>query len=153
MSINESCEVSNLGTLKGIELGITCASKLNEAKLNLDYSTIYYWNNFPCGGKLELSGTCTFLKIWNFALMQVDAKNLITNHVLVENSGKLGNSQAKDTFSISSFVWYSLYETPFQARPACPTASCLFQIGYGIPGDGMETHCRWQGPGQQPSHP
>ena len=88
LSLNESCEVSNLGTLQGNELGITCASKLNNAKLNLDYSTIYYWNNFPCGGKLELSGKCTFLKIWNFALMQVDAKNLITNHVLVENSAK-----------------------------------------------------------------
>ncbi|MES2589169.1 MAG: DUF2807 domain-containing protein [Bacteroidota bacterium] len=88
INLNESCEVSNLGTLSGNELGIVCASKLNEAKLNLNYSTVYYWNNFPCGGKIELSGNCSFLKIWNFALMQIDAKNLLTEHVLVENSSK-----------------------------------------------------------------
>lgn len=85
---NQTCEIESLNTLSGDELGIVFADKLNLAKLDVMYNTVFYWNNFPCGGKLELSGSCTHLKIWNFALMQIDALDLDAENALVENSSK-----------------------------------------------------------------
>ena len=64
------------------------ASKLNEAVLQLNCTTFYYWNNHPCGGKLTLSGTVQNLRIWNFALMSVEAKDLTAYDALVENSSQ-----------------------------------------------------------------
>ena len=101
---NETCDISSQNTLTGEELGIIFASKLNEAKLNLDYKSVYYWNNFPCGGKLDLSGSCELLSIWNFALMQVDAQNLSCKVALIENSSK-GNC----TVHVSDYIKYSIY--------------------------------------------
>lgn len=88
LKANQTCDIKTMNTLSGDEIGIIFADKLNDGDLDLNYNTIYYWNNFPCGGKLTLSGTCTYLKIWNFALMQVDATQLITQHALIENSSK-----------------------------------------------------------------
>lgn len=85
---NETCKITCQNTIKSTELGLVFASKLNEADLDLNVETFYYWNNFPCGGKLNLSGTCGFLKIWNFALTQVDASQLQTTMALIENSSK-----------------------------------------------------------------
>lgn len=85
---NETCKISTNGPLISDDLGLIFASKLNEADLELDCKTFYYWNNFPCGGKLSLRGKVDFLKVWNFALMQVDATNCLAKQVLVENSSK-----------------------------------------------------------------
>jgi hypothetical protein len=80
--------IKTLNAWKGQELGITMGSKLNEADLELDCDVFYYWNSFPCGGKLNLRGRTDALKIWNTALVNVDALALNPNYVLVFNSAK-----------------------------------------------------------------
>lgn len=85
---DETCKIFSTNTLSGSDLGIIFAGKLNEASLDLNYQSVYYWNNFPCGGKLQLSGSCNELKIWNYALMSVDAQELISQNVFIENSSK-----------------------------------------------------------------
>ena len=86
--VDETCNITSQNTLTTDELGIIMSSKLNEAELTVDCNTFYYWNNQPCGGKLKLHGKTNQLKIWNFALMAVDASDLSANRVLVENSSK-----------------------------------------------------------------
>jgi hypothetical protein len=84
----ETCNIQTMNTLIGTEIGLVMASKLNEATLDVNCNTFYYWNNFPCGGKIKLSGIVNELKIWNIALMAVDAKDLVSNYVLISNSSK-----------------------------------------------------------------
>ena len=88
INANETCKIQSINTLIGTEIGLVFTSKLNEATLDLNCNTFYYWNNFPCGGKVTLSGTTNELKIWNVALMAVDAQNLVSNYVLVNNASK-----------------------------------------------------------------
>lgn len=71
--------------LAGDEIGVIFEGKMVEGDLELGCNTFYYWNNHPCGGKLKLRGEVSSLKIWNFALMEVDAKELQTKGALVEN--------------------------------------------------------------------
>ena len=85
---DETCYITSQNTLKADELGIIMSSKLNEADLTIDCNTFYYWNNQPCGGRLRLHGRTYQLKVWNFALMAVDAADLNADRVLVENSSK-----------------------------------------------------------------
>ena len=85
---NETCNIQSTNTLTGNEIGLIMTSKLNEASLKLNCGTFYYWNNFPCGGKVELSGQVTSLKLWNVALMAVDAQALTCQTALVENGSK-----------------------------------------------------------------
>ena len=84
----ETCNIQTINTLIGTEISLIMASKLNEATLNVNCNTFYYWNNFPCGGRIKLSGITNELKIWNIALMAIDAKNLVSNYVLIYNSSK-----------------------------------------------------------------
>ena len=100
----ETCQIQCQDTIQGNELGIFFASKMNEANLKLNYSTIFYYNNHPCGGKLILSGNCSFLKIWNYALMQVDASELYSGHVLIENYSK-----GDCTIRVSNLLEYSIF--------------------------------------------
>jgi Putative auto-transporter adhesin, head GIN domain len=88
INASETCNVKTDNTWTGYELGIVMASKLNEATLDVNCNTFYYWNNFPCGGKLQLSGTCSELKLWNVALMQIDAETLYSTNALVFNASK-----------------------------------------------------------------
>ncbi|TNE54555.1 MAG: DUF2807 domain-containing protein [Bacteroidetes bacterium] len=84
----ESCVINSKNQLRGTSLGVIFASKLNEAHLNIQYESFYYWNNFPCGGVLELQGNCSLLSIWNYALMQVQAEQLNCATALIQNSSK-----------------------------------------------------------------
>ena len=88
INANETCNIRTINTLTGNELGLVVTGKLNEATLAVDCNSFYFWNNFPCGGKINLSGSTNELKIWNVALMSVDAKNLLSNIVSIENSSK-----------------------------------------------------------------
>lgn len=88
INANETCNIRTLNTLTGNEIGLVMTSKLNEATFAVDCNSFYFWNNFPCGGKINLSGTTNELKLWNVALMSVDAKNLVSNVVSIENSSK-----------------------------------------------------------------
>lgn len=84
----ETCNIQTDNTLVGDDIGLVMTSKLNEATLDVDCNTFYYWNNFPCGGRIKLSGQTNNLNLWNVALMAVDASDLIANNVLVDNASK-----------------------------------------------------------------
>ncbi len=88
LEAEETCDISTANPITSEEFGIVLKSKVNEANLDLNCGTFYYWNNTPAGGKLRLSGECELVKIWNHALMSVDAKDLVANHALIENSSK-----------------------------------------------------------------
>lgn len=88
VNANESCNITSANTITGKEFGLVLTDKANYATLDLGCDVFFYWNNFPCGGKLTLSGRTKELKIWNTAIMSVDAKNLVTDFALVENDSK-----------------------------------------------------------------
>jgi hypothetical protein len=88
ISLAEGCYLESQNPLTSEWLGLILYGKVNEAKLTLKNKNFYYWNMFPCGGKLTLSGETDRLHIWNFGLMNVDAKNLTCRYGLIENNGK-----------------------------------------------------------------
>lgn len=100
---NETCTISSTNELTGNELGLVLKSKLNHAHLKLNCDIFYYWNNIPCGGKLDLAGNCKELKLWNCALMTVDASTLSSEKVIVENSSK-----GKIQVQCSSALFYAI---------------------------------------------
>ena len=85
---NETCIIQSDNQLVADELGLIMKSKLNNASLDINCTTFYYWNNFPCGGKITLKGTCNEVKLWNVALMAVDAKELASQFGYVDNASK-----------------------------------------------------------------
>jgi hypothetical protein len=85
---NETCTITSKNTLIADEMGLILKSKLNHAALAISCNTFYYWNNFPCGGTVGLQGTCNTLKVWNYALMQINASELQTSTALIENYSK-----------------------------------------------------------------
>ncbi|OFX61605.1 MAG: hypothetical protein A2046_09890 [Bacteroidetes bacterium GWA2_30_7] len=88
----QTCNINTLSAITSDVIGLVLSSKANQANLELNCNEFYYWNDFPCGGKLTLYGKTEKIKLWNFAIMSIDAKNLITNYALVENSSK-GNCE------------------------------------------------------------
>lgn len=85
---NSTCDVRTDNPITSDEFGLVLKSKANQATLDLDCKTFYYWNNYPCGGKLTLSGQAEEVKIWNWAIMTVDAAALKTKYALVENGAR-----------------------------------------------------------------
>jgi len=83
--LNESCNLTSSGPMRSDEIGLIAVSRLNIVDLEFDANTVFYWNNFPCNGSIVFSGATENLKIWNTALMSVDASNLSSSYVLVEN--------------------------------------------------------------------
>ena len=82
------CHIKTLNTITSIDFGLVLTGKSSEANLVLNNNRFYYWNNFPTGGKVTLSGKTESLNIWNYAIMSVDAKNLISKDAIVENSSQ-----------------------------------------------------------------
>jgi len=82
----ETCYLKSETPIKSDELGLVAFSKLNMADLELDCKVFYFWNNHPCGGEITLRGKTDELKIWNFAIMRVDASACNTRYAWVENS-------------------------------------------------------------------
>jgi hypothetical protein len=99
----ETCNIQTLNTLTGNEIGIVMTSKLNQATLDINCNSFYFWNNFPCGGKLTLRGNTHELKIWSVALMAVDAKDLTADIATLENKSK-GDISA----TVTQFVHYKI---------------------------------------------
>lgn len=85
---NKSCFVSTVNPITSYEFGLVFKDKSSHGKLDLNCYSFYFWNNEPTGGYLELSGTTNFLKIWNAAIMTVDAKNVTANYARIENYSK-----------------------------------------------------------------
>ena len=117
VEVAESGFVSTANPITSDEFGIVLQNKVNEADLELDCGTFYFWNNEPSGGKLTLSGQCGVTKIWNHALMSVDAKSLVTDVALVENRSK-GNIEISPTqrleYSILDVGDIHLYSIPVE---------------------------------------
>jgi len=88
VTANETCYIRTKNPITSDDFGLIFKSKANYADLELKGKVFYYWNNYPCGGKLTLKGTTEQLKIWNTAILSVDAKNLISDYAIVENSSK-----------------------------------------------------------------
>lgn len=88
LKANETCEIKTVNPITTYEFGIVLGSKANEANLQLNNEIFYYWNDFPCGGKLTLSGKTTELKLWNTAIMTVEASALQAERGFIENDSK-----------------------------------------------------------------
>jgi len=88
INVNQTCDISCSNELTCPELGIITTGKMSVANLKLNCNSFYTWNNFPCGGKLTLSGSVNQLKLWNYALMQIDAIDLTSNEAYIENYSK-----------------------------------------------------------------
>ncbi|MDX1651353.1 MAG: head GIN domain-containing protein [Brumimicrobium sp.] len=85
---NGGSAIRTLTPITSEEFGLILSGKSCEAEIDLNGDKFYYWNNFPTGGKLTLRGKTNVLKIWNVALMSVDARNLNSNVAIIENSSK-----------------------------------------------------------------
>lgn len=112
---HQTCFIKTLSPITSDEFGIVLSSKANEAELELNTKTVYYWNDFPCGGKLKLYGKTENLKIWNFAVMSVDAKDLFSNSAIVENNAKgdcIVNVTKRIEYSITGIGNIQLYGSP-----------------------------------------
>jgi hypothetical protein len=88
INANETCNIQSMNTIIGNEIGVVLTSKYNQANLDLDCNTFYYWNNFPTGGNVKLSGKTKELKILNVALMAIDARDLVADYVSITNTSK-----------------------------------------------------------------
>lgn len=104
VAANEACSITNEKPITSSSFGIVFSGKANEANLKLAGGTFYYWNNFPCGGKLTLTGSTEVVKLWNYALVSIDAKYLIANYGIVANS-----SQGDIDLTINTRLEYSIY--------------------------------------------
>lgn len=102
----EGCYIQTLNPITSSEFGLLMAGKVCEANLELNCEIFYYWNDFPTGGKLTLSGQAEWLKIWNCAIMSVDAQNLLARDAKVKNSSK-GNCLVR----VSNSLEYSITGT------------------------------------------
>lgn len=100
----ETCNVQTTNPIESNEFGLVTGSKLNMANLELNNNIFYFWNVHPCGGKITLKGKSNTLKLWNFAIMTVDAHNLETKYCIVEN-----HSKGDCTVFVNDFLEYSIY--------------------------------------------
>lgn len=80
--------IRTLTPITSEEFGLILSGKSCEAEIDLDVNTFYFWNNFSTGGKLTLRGNTNVLKIWNVALMSVDAGKLNSKTAIIENDSK-----------------------------------------------------------------
>jgi hypothetical protein len=103
LNAQETCNIQSVNTLLGDEIGVVLESKLNQVNLDLNCTTFYAWNNFPCSGKITLSGQVQQLKLWTDALIAVDAKNLKATNALV-----VTKSKGKIEVNVSAFFDYSI---------------------------------------------
>ena len=126
VELNQTCHLQTINPIKSESFGLILKSKTNWASLDLECNSFYYWNNFPCGGKLSLKGRVSNLKIWNFAILTVDAKGLLAKRAVVEN-----HSQSDCTVNVSERLEYSimnsgniyLYGNPSQIKEGEISAS------------------------------
>ena len=88
LTVKETSNTQTLTPITSDEFGLILESKANTANLELACNKFYFWNNFPCGGLLELRGTVQNLSLGNFAIMRVDASKLNATNANVNNYSK-----------------------------------------------------------------
>jgi len=126
ISANETCNIKTSGPITSDAFGLILRSKLNEANIELDGHQFYYWNDFPCGGKLTLSGKTDELSILNVAIMTVDAQNLIVNNASIDNRSRgdcLITVLNKLEYSITGAGNIHLYGSPHEIVKLQETSS------------------------------
>ena len=101
--LNETCHLQTINPISSVSFGLIISAKSNEATLDLNCKTFYYWNNFPSGGRLTLLGKAEQIKLWNDAIFSVDASQLIAQKALVEN-----NSKGNCIVNVSDYLEYSI---------------------------------------------
>jgi len=100
---SESCEITTKETLRSKNLVLIVSSKLNIVDIDVDCTVFGYYNIFPCSGVMTFSGRTGHLNIWNHALMEVKAQNLVARNAFVEN--KAGSDC---TISVQNSLQYSI---------------------------------------------
>ena len=100
---NETSDITCLTPLTGDQIGLIMKGKAGNANLNLNCNTFYYWNQHPTGGVVKLKGQTQLLKIWNYAITTVEAKELTTYKALVENE-----SQGDCTVTVTDILHYTI---------------------------------------------
>lgn len=130
---SESCFITTNNPITSQEFGLVLGSKLNEADLELNCDVFYFWNNFPCGGTLELSGQTREVKLWTDALFAVDARKLEASYGNIVNRSK-GNIAVrvnnKLDYSIQNEGDINLYGNPnqiFEIEPSSSTGKLIRQ--------------------------
>ncbi len=123
---SESCFITTNNPITSQEFGLVLGSKLNEAVLELNCDVFYFWNNFPCGGTLELTGRTREVKLWTDALFAVDARKLEASYGNIVNGSK-GNIAVrvndKLDYSIQNEGDINLYGSPNEVFEIEPSAS------------------------------
>ena len=104
IKVNEKCFVKSINTIKQHYFGLVLGSKTNAAELEMNCKNFYFWNNFPCGGQLKLKGKVNNIKLWNFALMSIDAKQLTVKNAIIENS-----SSGDVSVNVADTMNYKIY--------------------------------------------
>lgn len=88
---DEACYVSSTNALTGKEIGINYLCDYAECNLILDCGIVYFWNVSANIGYLNLSGQVDIGRFWNYGVCHIDARNLKSKEVLIENHS-LGDS-------------------------------------------------------------
>ena len=83
VKLTNSCFLRSEDTLRGEDFGLVLMDKVQDVDLTLKVNTFYYWNNPPCGGKVMLRGYCQEIKIWNWALISIDTREMECQKALV----------------------------------------------------------------------
>jgi hypothetical protein len=83
----EDCRFYTVGAVRNPEkFGLVLTGKANEANIEVDCPEFYYWNNFPCGGKVDVRGNVDLVRIWNTGITIVDAKGLSPDYAMIKTN-------------------------------------------------------------------
>jgi hypothetical protein len=88
IDVAEACGITSTDTLPADELGLVVEAKYADIDLKLNCRSFYYWDYSLSGGRIRLEGNTDVLKIWNFSLMTIDARNLNSENVICENHAR-----------------------------------------------------------------
>jgi hypothetical protein len=86
---SETCHIKSRQTLHAYELELALGGKLNYANIDVDCHQLKYYNAGPTNGRVTLRGRAVHLQIYIGALMEVDARDLISDYATVATSSKL----------------------------------------------------------------
>ncbi|ASS50544.1 MAG: hypothetical protein A3D31_13350 [Candidatus Fluviicola riflensis] len=81
----ETCNIKTLNPITTPEFGLIVGGKLNTANIEVNNDICYFWNYYPCGGKITFNGACNQFKLWGNSLITVNARNLVTSYAYIEN--------------------------------------------------------------------
>jgi hypothetical protein len=88
VNATETCNIQSLNTITSDTFGLTLGGKLSIARFQLDCILSYYYGTGPVGGEIMFEGRTDNIRIYTGSLMAINARGLMTNFALVENSSK-----------------------------------------------------------------